>query len=344
MKSDFFFGGGEIYVDFHVRSTTRSKNMKKWNRLQYSASIYIRKNDVGVTVFHKFDRYFQGDEPPEIWAWTANVVEEFHEKRIKDRIGFMFGDNIPVVLPPVPIYIEAIVRGLVASGEEELLIFKMRHVDGGFESFSYAIFIRDWFVFPDVGATVSGSGRDIEEIDGIIKELSSKIKICLIEFDVDYKDFEEKLLEEYQGIRRDFSEELFDKIRYKKLPADIQQEYALEIQEVHKNIENRKFVHAIRNLRSLIEASGKHLCKLKGIELPEKATKRHIVPSLIKNKILEPRLDSWFNAFYTIADKAAHSVSLQDIDVSEKQYFLRQAIIIGELIYLEILSKIEEAS
>lgn len=344
MRGDFFFGGGEIAVDFDVSSSIESENIEKWDSLLYSTSIYVLKDGVGVTVFHKFDRYYQGDEPPEIWAWAGNVVDEFHEKRIKDRIGFMFGDSAISVLSPTPIHIEALLRGLVASGEKELLIFKIRHVDGGFESFSYAIRIREWFVFPDVGATVSGSGRYVKKIDEIIKELGSKIKICLVEFDVDYKEFEEKILKEYHGSRRDFSEELFKRIRYKKLPSDIQQGYDLEIREIHKDIKNRNFTHAMRNLRSLIEESGKYLCKSKGIDLPENATKKDITSSLIRNKILEPRTESWFDAFYAIANKAAHSITLEDLDISEKKYFIQQAIVIGGLIYLEILSKIEEAS
>lgn len=347
MKGDFFFGGGEVAVDFQLTSKTDSENIKEWDSLLYMASIYVLKDGIGVTYFYKSDRYHEDDDPPEIWAWAANIVNEFNEKRIKDRIGFMFGDDQISVLSSVPIHIEALLRGAVASGEKELLIFKIRHVDGGFEAFSYAIRIREWFVFPDVGATVSGSGRYIKKIDAIIKELSSKIKICLVEFDVDYKEFkefEEKLLEGYHGRRKDFSEELFEGIRYKKLPSDIQQEYDLEIQEIHKDIKNGNFTHAIRNLRSLIEESSKYLCKLRGIDLPSKATKKDITSSLIRDKILEPRTEPWFDAFYAIANKAAHSITLDDLNISEKRYFVRQAIVIGELIYLEILSKIEEAS
>ncbi|GBE56834.1 hypothetical protein BMS3Bbin16_01047 [archaeon BMS3Bbin16] len=344
IKSDFFFGGGTVEVDFHVQSETESKNIKNWDSLLYNGSIYLLKNGIVVTSFHKVDRFYQSDKPPEIWEWAGNLVEAFNDKRIKDRIGFMFGDSSVIALPPDANYVQVILRGLVASGEEELLIFKIRHVNGGFESFSYAINLGDWFVFPVVGTSVSGSAIDIKKIDSLIEELNSNLTVCLIEFDVDLKELEDKFLKELYGIRRDFYDDLNHKIKNRNLPDDIRQEYALEFLEIQKDFDDKKFLHALRNLRSLLEESGKYLCELNGIKVPENATKKIILPLIIKNEILEPRLDSWFDAFYAIANKAAHSVSLQDLNVFEQQYFLQQAIIIGELLYFEILSKIEKIS
>ncbi len=349
IKTDYLFEDIEVTADLHVKIETDSDDLSEWTFLRYLLSIW---NQLGIVHFHKFDFFRRDENPPLIWEWVADAVHEFNLKKIRDGLGFMLGDYPPsgALGEWGSTYeFDAILKGLIAFGVDDIIIYKMRHVDEtGFQSYSYAVlFFNRWIIFPHFAGTASGGASlNLNYINQVIEDVKTQSRIHLIEFDIDYQDLVEKT-KEYTPtflVKKDFIESISDEIKGVKLPEDIREKYLMEIEAINDAISKGYYPHALRDLRALIEDGGRYLYRLLNIPLPEKATKKHIVPALVTNKIIEPRLDSCFDAFYTFGSKGAHGVSLDDLDIIEKQKMVQVSLLLGKTLLLEILRKIEERS
>jgi len=102
-------------------------------------------------------------------------------------------------------------------------------------------------------------------------------------------------------------------------------------------------MRALRGMRALIEGLCKEICKIKGFEITEKPNIPKLCSILISNKIIDGHMRSWFDAFYSIANEAAHNVDSGNIIDSRPEMrngVFNTTIEIGNLLTLQLITKI----
>jgi hypothetical protein len=345
VKSDYPFGEIPLIADLHLRIDTDTDSLTDWDSMRYILSI---RNQIGIIHLDKFAFIRRADEHQLIWEWVGDAVREYNEKKVRDRLGFMFG-NYPITGSvgewDSAREFDAFLKGLIAVGDDDIVIYQMRHVEGdGFQQFSYALlFLQRWIIFSRLSGTGSGGASfDLDYINGAIEEARKSAKIHVVEFDVDYRDIVTKAKQfgAFLG-EKSIAESVSDALATVELPEDIKERYQGEIKAINEASSEGEYTHALRDIRALIEASGKYLCRLNSIELPAMATRKQIVAALIPS-VIEPRLSSWFDAFYALGNESSHNVSLDALRVTERRYIAQVSTLLGKTILLEILRKIEE--
>lgn len=233
---------------------------------------------------------------------------------------------------------------------KKIWIARIRHISKGdlYRSFSYAILpygLVDWLIFPDSVGLDSGGGRaGYEQIEKSIQEAQTVGDIKIIDIDASIEEFQKKFKYLYTD---DFNphnvDSLHEKVSRMKNNDDKLNNYFSEIRRIDEEIEKQEYLLALRGMRALIESLCKHVCKINSIEIKsEKPNINHLSSALAENKILDPHIKNWFEAFNSIANEAAHEIDSSNVfkmDHEVKNDLLNTTIKLGEHLIIQLLSK-----
>lgn len=211
--------------------------------------------------------------------------------------------------------IEVIMNHLLKNQKDELICYKFGHVPGEYRlrCFSYAFWVGlehnpgYWAFFPDcVGLDSGASRRYYRFIEKYIKELEEKVGLDLRRYDVDYEDLKMFLLKNATHFFSIYNEENYNLIRYWMRPYRVIGDSKNKFEEFVERYEKKKYPQALRDLRALVQDAQEYVLMEKGVETPEKPDIRKFTHILIKNNIIDGRLENWFAAFTSIANLATH--------------------------------------
>ena len=233
---------------------------------------------------------------------------------------------------------------------KKMWIARIRHISKGdlYRSFSYAILphgLVDWLIFPDSVGLDSGGGRaGYEQIENSIKEAQRVGDIRIIDIDASIEEFKQKFKYLYAD---DFNPHNIDSL-HKKVSRmenndDKIDNFLSEIRRIDEEIEKQEYLLALRDMRALIESLCKYICRIKSIEIEsENPNINNLSSALVENDILDPHIKVWFNAFYSIANEAAHEIDSSNVfkmDHEIKNDLLSTTIKLGEHLVIQLLSK-----
>lgn len=349
IEEDYVLSDYKIKAELHVTTDTDREDPKEWNLLKYSLTI---KSNLGITHHFKFDRFRKGENPPEIWKWVSEGIQEFHEKKNKDKLKFMLGENSQVYGASGTWYgrdkFGALLKGMVSLEVDDIIVYRIGYVGGsGFQAYSHAIlFFGQWLLFRDFGGKGSGGAEwRLEYVNEIIEKLRKYADIHLIEFHVDHEYFSKRIKEldptvsENEKDSRNF---VLQQLKQIRLPDEVEDKYKLEVEEIEKEISEHQYMRALRDLRAVMEDSGEYLCKINELELPEKRYLKDIIHVLIENKIIYGRLKPLYDGFYSIASEGSHKVFLKESDQPYINEIQKSTINLGKSLLLSIWRKIQE--
>lgn len=224
---------------------------------------------------------------------------------------------------------------------KKLWIARIQHIreDDLYRSFSYALLPSgqiDWLIFPDaVGLDSGGARRGYEKIENSIKEAQTVGEIRIIDIDSSIEEFQKKFKYLYTD---DFNlnniDSLYEKVSRMKKKDDKLNDFFSEIRRIDKEIEKQDYFLVLRDMRALIESLCKYICEIKSIKIKsEKPNINNLSSALVENKILDPHIRNWFEAFNSIANEAAHEIdssNLFKMDHEIKNDLLSTTIKLGE--------------
>jgi hypothetical protein len=263
----------------------------------------------------------------------------------------------PISTHPAPLELSIFINGL-RENIKKLSIIKFRHVYGlnqysteeSYASvFSLAfspITSRDlrsedppdptWIFFLCVGGLDSFS-RDINEIEKLIKKIPSEIEIMRKDYYLDLRDLIEFLQTEAQHIGSKKFDDVPD-ILLRPHPYTFTKKYQNAYSDFLSLYDRKKYAHALRDLRVLLQEACKLSCENLGIdtnpseEINKDQTKgetkkiHEYVSLLVKNKKLDPTVASLSAAFTTIANLSSHGTYPSDDDLNNYMIKLRTMI------------------
>ena len=338
----------QLFVDFVKDDNTK-------NVIDSRYSLTIGFSDTPAVFYFS---YKMGDTniPYILDRWLSKCLIEINELK-RTTFEYYFSDS-PYINYGVEgvsgttadLFKIAIFGSLSTINVKKMWIARIRHISKGdlYRSFSYAILphgLVDWLIFPDSVGLDSGGGRaGYEQIENSIKEAQTVGDIRIIDIDASIEEFQQKFkylyTDDYNPHNMD---SLHEKVSRMKNNDDKLNVFLSEIRRIDKEVEKQEYLLALRGMRALIESLCKHICRVKNIEIKAENPKINDLSSaLVQNEILDPHIKIWFNAFYSIANEAAHEIDSSNvfkIDHEIKKDLLSTTIKLGEHLIIQLLSK-----
>ena len=121
-------------------------------------------------------------------------------------------------------------------------------------------------------------------------------------------------------------------------------EFIKAAQKIDDEIRKQEYMPALRDMRALVQGLSKHICKANDITIKaDDPNINHLSSALLDNKIIDYHILSWFNAFNSIANEAAHGVDsskLFDMDYDIETDLFDTTIKLGQHLIIQLFSKV----
>ena len=289
--------------------------------------------------------------------WLSNCVNEINEQR-RTPFEYYFSDSPyldygmeGVSSTTADLFKITLFGALNTIDVKKVWIARIRHISKGdlYRSFSYAILpygLVDWLMFPDaVGLDSGGARAGYESIENSIQESQKIGDIEIIDIDASIEEFKKKFKYLYLDVSyHHHKESLYERVNRIKKDDEHLNIYFSEIQRIDGEIKKEEYMLALRDMRALIEAICKYICEINDVKIEsEKPKIRNLSSCLVENKILDPHIKNWFEAFNSIANEAAHGIDSSKVfkmDYEIKNDLFSTTIKLGEHLIIQLFSKI----
>ena len=303
--------------------------------------------------------YKRGDTeiPILLDRWLSNCLNEINEQR-RTPFEYYFSDS-PYLdygmegasSTTADLFKITLFGALNTIDVKKVWIARIRHISKGdlYRSFSYAILpygLVDWLIFPDaVGLDSGGARAGYESIENSIQESQKIGDIKIIDIDASIEEFKNKFKYLYLDVYyHHHKESLYERVNRMKKDDEHLNIYFSEIQRIDGEIKNEEYMLALRDMRALIEAICKYICEINDVKIESKKHKiSNLSTALVENKILDPHIRNWFEAFNSIANEAAHGIDSSKIfkmDYEIENDLFNTTIKLGEHLIIQLFSKI----
>ena len=303
--------------------------------------------------------YKRGDTeiPILLDRWLSNCLNEINEQR-RTPFEYYFSDS-PYLdygmegasSTTADLFKITLFGALNSIDVKKIWIARIRHIIKSdlYRSFSYSILpygLVDWLMFPDaVGLDSGGARAGYESIENSIRESQKIGDIKIIDIDASIEEFKNKFKYLYLDVYcHQHKESLYERVNRMKKDDEHLNIYFSEIQRIDGEIKNEEYMLALRDMRALIEAICKYICEINDVEIESKKHKiSNLSTALVENKILDPHIRNWFEAFNSIANEAAHGVDSSKIfkmDYEIENDLFNTTIKLGEHLIIQLFSKI----
>lgn len=303
--------------------------------------------------------YKRGDTeiPILLDRWLSNCLNEINEQR-RTPFEYYFSDS-PYLdygmegasSTTADLFKITLFGALNTIDVKKVWIARIRHISKGdlYRSFSYAILpygLVDWLIFPDaVGLDSGGARAGYESIENSIQESQKIGDIKIIDIDASIEEFKNKFKYLYLNVYyHHHKESLYERVNRMKKDDEHLNIYFSEIQRIDGEIKNEEYMLALRDMRALIEAICKYICEINDVKIESKKHKiSNLSTALVENKILDPHIRNWFEAFNSIANEAAHGIDSSKIfkmDYEIENDLFNTTIKLGEHLIIQLFSKI----
>lgn len=305
--------------------------------------------------FHFFNKTDKNENPPVLERWLSFCLSEINVSQ-QDPFEYYFHDGsyknfgYEGYSDPTAYFFKIALSGILSAREDRIWVVRIRHIreDDLYRSFSYAILPDsrvDWLIFPDaVGLDSGGGRRGYEEIEACIDEAKKRADIRIIDIDASKEEFKKRFEFLYPGLSEEPAKSpLYEKVMHMISEREKVQIFLMEIQDIDGQINKQEHMRALRGMRALIEGLCKEICRINGFKIPENPKIPNLSGTLISNKIIDGHMRSWFDAFYSIANEAAHNVdsgNIIDPRPEMRNGVFNTTIEIGNLLILQLITKI----
>lgn len=355
------FDGKVGRITFNVSTHTDSDDVNDWTIIQYS--LRITSNDDNES-YSKNERFRKKDGPPlPVAGWLMLAFYQRNLRTRPDLSKLLAGQDIRIIsLPEYDHHYDfaAMLSGL-ATSQFSLEVLRFRHVyldesTGNHDvkvEFSYAIRMNEfWAIFPFLGPVWSYSAlQDQKDGEEELQGVKAGISLALSSIDFDKEEFMSFVMR-YETTYRDHFDYSSLRVSLDSLlnishdpQAERKTYYEKEIGKIEDSIWEKDYPHAIRDLRALIEDYSRELLKKNGVSFEEKDELHELKSKMIQNKLVEGRLNSWFEAFAAFGNKSAHENYPTKEQVHESQILRNRTeltILIGKVLLSEILEAISQ--
>jgi hypothetical protein len=289
-----------------------------------------------------------------IVRWGAWAIYQYFTTKNPVNLETMVGQpairvyGLPEFEEPTLTEAQLLLSGIKKCGWD-VRVIRFRHVDQGnwYRWISYAFSIQGvyqhiWIFFCKcAGLDSGGAYGQFCLFEDLIKKLGSHAKYE--KYDIDYLTLVRFLLKYQTGlhaIMRDYELERSHSIwlnqHLSALGTTIYDAYV----KVTTSFEKEEYAGALRDMRALVQDAEKQVAKSHAISVDEDHDDvTNLAGKLIGGKVIDGRLQSWFQAFASIANLASHGLfpTAQDWTSDETRMQVLTTFAIGKQLLVELV-------
>lgn len=361
-KEESKLESGMAFLHYNIKYDDKNKNLLRLfveiaknqneSKREKMYSLELGFSDTPATFYFR-----SPDMPSPLDRWLSNCLKTIHEYK-RTPFDYYF-HNFPYLnhgvegaSDPTAYLFKITLFGILKNDRvKQVWIARIQHISEGdlYRSFSYAILPYGsvyWLLFPDaVGLDSGGARGGYETIEKSIKEAQKRGKIKIIDIVSSLEEFKDKFKALYpKDFEPPYRENIYERvIRMKKNDAQLVV-FFTEIQRIDEEIKKQEYMPALREMRALIEELCKYICQTNGIQIKaDDPNINHLSSALLENKIIDHHILSWFNAFNSVANEAAHGIDSSkvfDMNHEIKNDLFETTIKLGHHLILQLFSKV----
>jgi hypothetical protein len=184
---------------------------------------------------------------------------------------------------------------------------------------SYALLINgNWWFFPcSAGLDSGGAHGDYRKMEALISDLEETVGVEIRRRDIDYEDLKYFLLANSESIFTLYNKEGRSALHFFDEPFKITSKIPNQYDLFKERYEQRMYPQALRDLRAFVQQAQELILSEKGVDIPEKSDVTKLAELLVKEKIIDGRLLTWFISFSSIANLSAHGKYPTEKDMTD---------------------------